>query len=432
MSSISHFHLKQRGWRRFSLNLCCLWPALHTWEIKRIGERTMSQISIPRIITNRQLNFTLKPVDTYNPKKMPYSLQDYEIDGTWNHHQSIILDCILDRIFRVVYKQYKELPRSWRSDKVVEITNGYSNGMITPETLLFLDRSLYDGFIEKKGEDLFGKIKKDYRGSIENCNSNGNTNFKAYLKTWHNGVLSEYRQFCANIIEAHRSFYNDFPIKSSVKDFLEHYPILKSYKYTLLEQLKKIAAAKFKMNYKVKFMTRQPGYNHNNKKYDRGELIDMHYPMIGFQHIFEVNEEDDYFTLIFNTPLGKLILYNTVIMDTDWIPEDALNLSKNAYFLYKRFVLSKRAGRFKANKITLKFEDLKMFLDLKWSNNRGVHAIIEKALNDMYQKDLIDSYEWNRNINNQRVYELHFKEKKREQNKQENKEGKLLKMVAYK
>jgi hypothetical protein len=66
----------------------------------------MSQPSAKKIITNRQLNFTLSPVDTHNQKKMPYSLNNYEIDGTWNHHQSIILDVILDWWFNGFYANH--------------------------------------------------------------------------------------------------------------------------------------------------------------------------------------------------------------------------------------------------------------------------------------------------------------------------------------
>ena len=80
----------------------------------------MPQSSVKKIITNRQLNFTLSPVDKHNHKEMPYALNNYEIDGTWNHHQSIILDVILDLYLKSYYKGFKALPRSWRSRNVIE------------------------------------------------------------------------------------------------------------------------------------------------------------------------------------------------------------------------------------------------------------------------------------------------------------------------
>ena len=60
-----------------------------------------------------------------------------------------------------------------------------------------------------------------------------------------------------------------------------------------------------------------------------------------------------------------------------------------------------------------------------------VHAIIEKALNDMQQKGLIDGFVCNKNIVNRRVYELYFKENKQKQQKQKDDDGKVLKMVAH-
>mgnify|MGYP001823568811 CR=1 FL=1 len=45
-----------------------------------LGGNNMKHRSNRPIITNRQLNFTLSPVDTHNPKLMPYKSLKYEID----------------------------------------------------------------------------------------------------------------------------------------------------------------------------------------------------------------------------------------------------------------------------------------------------------------------------------------------------------------
>jgi ACT domain-containing protein len=97
-----------------------------------------------------------------------------------------------------------------------------------------------------------------------------------------------------------------------------------------------------------------------------------------------------------------------LILDTDWCPVEAMSLSKNAYFIYKRFIFNKVFGKHKAKTLELKFEDLKAFLNVKWKNNSGVQAIIKKALNGMVKNKLIAGYSSNKNFVNKRSYELYF------------------------
>ncbi len=297
----------------------------------------MKRKSIPRIITNRQLNFTLSPVDTHNKKEMPHRLQNYEIDGTWNHHQSIILDCILDRLFNAMYKGYNKLPRSWRSKKTIEVTDGLIDPAINPWALTVLNKSLYDAYIVHSGYDVFGKIKAEFRKSRrESTLTKGLNNFKQYLNYYYSTKVSKYRDFKNEINNLRNIFYCDFEVNCCINDLLEGYPFLKRYKYSLAEQLKRIESTKFRMNYKVKYIEKIPVWGEDRKMTERGKLVDMYYEMMHFQHIFKVTFEDDIITFNFNTPLGKLIIYNMLILDTDWIPVAACNLSKNAYFLYKR------------------------------------------------------------------------------------------------
>lgn len=391
----------------------------------------MPNLSGRKIITNRQLNFTLSPVDTHNKKEMPYRLQNYEIDGKWNQHQSIILDCILNRIFNGMYRQYKKIPQSWRSKKTIDVINTYSNDMITPWTLTVLSKPLYDAYIVRIGKDVFGEIKENFRKSRrESKLSEGITNFKQYLNYWHSYKTSEYRQFKNDYNAIRNNLNSDLEYNFVKKNLFEAYPFLKRYKYTLEEQLAKVASTRFKMNYKVKYMEKLPVFDEDGKVTERGRLIDIYYEMKDFQHIFKVAFDDDIIKFNFETPLGKLIVYNMLIMDTDWMPLDVLNLNKNAYFLYKRFVLNKRAAKFKPSKIELKFEDIKAFLDISWKNDRGVHAMILKSINDMKVNGLIDNFVWNKNIANRRVYELHFEDKKKKPKKPKDATGKGLKMTA--
>ena len=155
-------------------------------------------------------------------------------------------------------------------------------------------------------------------------------------------------------------------------------------------------------------MESKPKYDEKGKSLERGKMVDIHYQMQEFQNIFYVDGDKRNFVLNFKSPLGKFIIHNTLIMDTDWCPVEAMALSKNAYFLFKRFVLNKVSGKHKAETITLNFNDLKTYLDVSWSNGRGVHQMIAKALTDMVEKGVVSSYQENRNHGRERAYELTF------------------------
>ena len=131
-----------------------------------------------------------------------------------------------------------------------------------------------------------------------------------------------------------------------------------------------------------------------------------------FQHLFELSISGEKVTINFNTPLGKLVFYNMLILDTDWWPIQALPLTKNAYFIYKRFIMYKRSGKFKSKNIVLKLDEVKEFLDMNWSNNRGINIIIVKALDDMVRNGLVEDYKINKIRPKQRFYELRFESKK--------------------
>jgi len=156
-------------------------------------------------------------------------------------------------------------------------------------------------------------------------------------------------------------------------------------------------------------MQQKPTFDENGKVDGRGQLIDLHYRMNEFQQLFEVAAaRKDSIVFNFKSPLGKLIIHNMLILDTDWCPVEAMSLSKNAYFIYKRFILNCTAGRRKAKTIELKLDELKTFLDLKWTNDRGIHRIIKATIENLKQNGLIVKSDNNKKVAKQRNYELHF------------------------
>jgi len=209
-----------------------------------------------------------------------------------------------------------------------------------------------------------------------------------------------------------------FEIRSrfDILKLFEEYPLNK-YLRTLIDHLKRIEQTKFRMTYKVKYIAQEPKFDDKGKRKDKGKLIDLYYHMQDFQHIFEVNAGKDEVALNFKTPLGKLILHNMLILDTDWCPIESMTLSKNAYFIYKRFVLNRASGKRRAKEIELNFDDLKKFLNLKWSNRGGVNAIIDKALKNVKENELIGGFRSEKHHINKRRYHLYFEKMELNQNK---------------
>ena len=349
----------------------------------------MPRQSNRRIITNRQLNFTLSPVDTYNPKVMPYRLPGYEINGTWNKHDSILLDVILDRIFRSLYGGYKKLPQSWRSKKTIDIVKKFSGGKINPDVVSFMSMPPRDAYIKKSGWDIIGAIKEEYeyfnfRGQIDIS-----LNEFIERKFEHD---NNYQKFLKETEEKFNAFSSDVPFKFNFLDMLDEYAFLDDYRNSYKKILKKASETKFKMNYKIKYIDQEPTYNDSGIMVGRGRMIDIHYNMHDYQSIFDVDFEKKEILLNFNTPLGKFIIHNSLILDTDWCPYEAFSLSNNAYFLYKSIVINKRMGKHKKKEIPLEFEEIKSYLDLNASLERHDNKIIVGALNDLEQSGLVESF----------------------------------------
>ena len=360
-----------------------------------------------KIITNRQLNFTLGPIDTHNKKEMPYKADGFEIDGTWNHHQSIILDVLLDHYFRSFYTTGKKLPQSWRSKKVVSVMAARSK-LFNRENLRFLSMPPFESYQDYIGSDLLGDLKEDYeRYKVNNKHSEKHISFDEYIDNY---LLNnrDYQYYINSQNEKISIFYSDLIKTYDIASLFDHYAILSKYKYTLTKYLDKIAQTKFKMMYKVKYIEQLPTYNSNGKIVGRGKTSDMYYQMQNFEHLFELSFTESNIELNFNTPLGKFVLHNMQILDTDWFPVEAVSLSKNAYYIYKRYIMSKRNGKYKSKKIELNFDDIKTYLDLNWSNPPGVHGIIVKALNNLIQNGYMARFEYNKHRVGQRHYILYF------------------------
>ena len=349
----------------------------------------MPKLSGRKIITNRQLNFTLSPVIRYNPKEMPYKLSNYVIDGTWNQHQSILLDVVLDQIFKIKYRVYKKLPQSWRSNKTIDIVKTFSGGKINPTVVSFMSMPPKEAYIKKSGWDMISTFKEEWeyykeRGQIE-------LSLDEYVERKFEKDDS-YQNFLKEAQEKFNSFSNDLVFQLNFLEMLDEYDFLYDYRYSYKKHLNKIAETKFKVNYKVKYVEQEPTYNDSGKMVGRGKLIDTHYKMHDYQSLFVVDIDQKEIFLNFNTPLGKFVIHNTLLLDTDWCPYEVLSLPKNAYFLYKRFVMNKRMGKHKAKEISLEFEDIKRFLDLNASLERHDNKIIVDALEDLAQNDLMKSF----------------------------------------
>jgi hypothetical protein len=349
-----------------------------------------------RIITNRQLNFTLCPVDTYNKKEMPYSLSNYAIDGTWNHHHSIMLDVILNQIFNHLYSSFGRIPRSWTEANVVKLTSNFLNGAITPENLSYMSGSSIDAYCEDKNEDIIGNLKSIY---VENSGSDDidDRAFARYVNA-HFETDPGYQYFKQQMDAKVVIFNDDILFRLNIMKLYKNYPFLIKYQQSdLSKHIQKIGETSFQMNHKVKYMTILPVRNEKGNWSKKGKQIDIYYNMKGFEPIFLVDIGKEHITVNFKSPLGKLILQNTLMLDTDWPPEEALELSKNAYFIYKRFVLNSAVAKKKKEMIRLWFDDIKSFLDLRSQDNTYIHKkIIVRALEEMQQRGLIFGYNWNK------------------------------------
>lgn len=348
-----------------------------------------------RIITNRQLNFTLCPVDTYNKKIMPYRLPNYAIDGTWNHHQSIILDVLLHKIFTYLYTSHGNIPKSWRSEKVPILTSLLIEGAINPENLSYLNQSPIDAYCGYMNDDLIENLRKTYNVT-PGADITDDSAFERYVND-HLDSDSGYQHYKEDMDVKIAAFNEDVLFKIDIFNLFKDYPFLIKYQYDLTKHIQKIEETAFLMNYKVKYIVIPPARNKIGKMTNRGRQDDIFYNMKEFQPIFSVDFDKKFFTVNFKSPLGKLILHNTLMLDTDWIPEEALELNKNAYFIYKRFILNSAAAKYKKKMIELWFNDVKSFLDLKSRNNTYIHKkVIDRSLEKMQQLGLIRGYEWNK------------------------------------
>ena len=366
----------------------------------------MADRSGRKIITNRQLNFTLCPVDLYNKKSMPYNLSDYAIDGTWNNHQSIVLDLLLDQIFFLFYKNLNGIPKSWRSEKAL---NGYSifyGEYLTPENLAYMTQSPLDVYRDYQGIDLFKLNKEIYEHSTGISNEN-DSGFQAFFKDKLEKDIY-YNNFVDSMNKKLAYLDSNAPFTFSLSFLSKNCPFFGNYRYTLQDIFKKISQTKFKMNLKLKRIEKNPVRSEPGRLTERGILGDLYYSMKDFQPIFELNIDKEIFHFNFKSPFGKMILHNTFILDTDWMLAEVMELNKTAYFIYKRFVLNRVSGKNKPKTIELWFDEIKKFLDLKWSNNPAVHRSFDKAFKEIQQQGLVDDYSWNKKYAGQRQYQLNW------------------------
>ena len=349
-----------------------------------MGDAVMPNKSNRKIITNRQLNFTLSPVDLYNPKEMPYSLSNYAIDGTWNQHHSIILDIILDAFMKKRYAGYKRFPRSWRTKKVYEVNDHSGGNLFTPSAISFFTQTPLEAFSTLEGYNVEAHEKKQFEGY--SFSPGTEISFEEHLKKQFK-YNQKYQDFLNEMNELIPHYNDNMTFDVEILELYKNYPELDKHKYDLPEKLTEISKTKFKMNYEVKCIPEKAKIDETGKLINCDELFSIVYNMDDFQEIFLFKIQDDKILFNFKSPLGKMILHNTIILNTDWILEKALTLKKNAYFIYKRFILNRVAGTNKAKEIILWYEDIKEALDLKVKNNSGNYTIIEGAFCEMQKKN---------------------------------------------
>jgi hypothetical protein len=323
--------------------------------------------------------------------------------------------------------RYGKLPRSWRSKEVIEFVGQFFGGIINPETIRFLSSSPYDAFSMHIGENVIEQVKKDYQYYANPMVERDHyMTFDQYLKN-HFQSDPVYQLFIEKMQQQVKTLLNDSPISIIISKLFEDYP-LEKYRYKLIDHLKIISQTKFKMTHKVKYIAQAPKFSDKGKRTDKGRLIDLNYEMHDFQNIFEVRVEKDDLVLNFNTPLGKMILHNMFILDTDYCPFEVMNLSKNAYFIYKRFILNRVAGANKATSIELNFNELKKFLNVRWGNDSGVYRIIQTALRDLEKNDLIGGFTFEKHHIDRRRYKVHFRKALEKHEESDDKDAGILKL----
>ena len=357
---------------------------------------------------------------------MPYSLPNYAIDGTWNHNQSIILDVILNRVIGFLYASLGGIPKSWRAEKVSIRTSQLIKGAINPENLSYMNQSPIDAYCGYMSEDLIGNLRRTYE-ITSGADISDDSAFERYVNA-HFDRDSGYQHYKEDMDVKIAAFNDDVLFKIDIFSLFKDYPFLIKYRYDLTKHIQKIAKTAFLMNYKVKYITIPPVRNKIGKMTNRGRQDDIYYEMKEFQPIFSVDIDKEFVNVHFKSTLGKLILHNTLMMDTDWAPEEVFELSKNAYFIYKRFIFNSAVAKKKKEMIPLWFDDIKSFLDLKSKNNTYVHKeIIVKSLEEIQKMGLIRGYEWIKHYK-QKQYRVILKDSGKELEKRHGKSDTLLKV----
>ena len=229
---------------------------------------------------------------------MPYKLPNYEIDGTWNHHQSIILDSILDRIYRGSYSGCNKLPTTWWDKNVVDMNNNFLMGIINPKVISFLSLPPRDAYIKKAGFDDYKFLKEKYidlkRSTTLDCS------YEEFIDKEFEGNR-EYQEYLEEMQVKKNVLYGNSIINIDIMKYLETYFFLEKYKRSLRDYLKRIEETKFKLKYKIKYLQIQPTYKDDDRVDSKGVRIDIFYEMNDYQSIFKVDFTDAKIVLNFDS-----------------------------------------------------------------------------------------------------------------------------------
>ena len=131
--------------------------------------------------------------------------------------------------------------------------------------------------MKNSGYNIIGKLKEIYdHDIIGNEEYAKKHSFEDYLQ-YNFDNDRNYQEFKKEYQKLLQDFHREFKVSLRTREFFDTYPILGNYKYNLIKHLKQIEESRFKMTYKVKFMSERPEYDDNGKIVSRGKLTDLYY-----------------------------------------------------------------------------------------------------------------------------------------------------------
>ena len=300
------------------------------------------------VYSEKTTAFALRPVSSKTDIAFPYYLdavdiyQDANIAYTsyWDHRNSMILNVITHKI--LLHHYYGNIPRRNDHPDVIEANQFLSGGDL----------------------DLIGLKGRKYKEI----------------------TADEYRQKVAE------RFTKIYPvIDISDKDIWLHYNSFKKCSSTeIFNFMKSTSKCGLRLNFRARRYVA-----------DQWEIYKVKIP--GFMSLFSVEDipikvtkhkkprfTERAYKIKFNTPLALLYYVNLVSLNLFLFPDRFNLLTKDAQFIYKRFIAHRYEYQKRTVPVSITFSDIKKFLNIADSNLSRVRVRIESALEDIVQAGLID------------------------------------------